>query len=550
MENQVMMKNYIRLGVGLMTLFAFALALPMAAGQVVALPTISGGWGAMGLALDPVTDDIMVVGSGNSFAADFVAASLTYNGAVNTAFGGGIVVDAVSSGGEQNWPNACAIDYAGKLLSAGQYTYSSKKASGWGFATVRYNTNGRSTPPSAARESSPKTSATRLESAPWSCRAAGAAKKSWLPEINLKRSTRCCCAVYQERGAGHNLRLRRHRHRYHALRQRRGQDVALQSNGSIVVCIWIETSQGISMGLMCYTANGVLDTSFGPNGNGYVTLMVDGQDTWPRGIAVDADDNIVVAGFYGNGSQAMALVRFTADGELDGTFGSGGIVTESFAKAAYSVVINSQGNIVISGVAPNGENLVVARFTSDGDLDNTFGSTGGVFNGQGYADDFAYSPEGISHSVQIQSDGQIILVGCDEDGVNAVVRYNSNGTPDTTFSRLWEPSRSGKHFTLIEKRPVSPSDHAHARRYFPRGWSARSIPNMPNANSPRGVNHDHISFPTSFYSVRFNAPFPKEHIFVLVQPSFRHGRRPSVVGGSPPSIRIQRQGGRYHLQHC
>src|SRR5208282_4327381 len=369
-----------RLGVGLMTLFAFALALPMAAGQVVTLPTISGGWGAMGLALDPVTDDIMVVGSGNSFAADFVAASLTYNGAVNTAFGGGIVVDAASSGGEQNWPNACAVDYAGKLLSAGQYTYSSKKASGWGFATVRYNTNGALDTTFGSKGIVTEDFGYSTGIRAMVMQGSGSSEKIVVAGNQLEELNPVLLARYTKSGAldtsfgSGGIAASTTPFASVAV-----EDVALQSNGSIVVCIWIETSQGISMGLMRYTANGVLDTSFGPNGNGYVTLMVDGQDTWPRGIAVDADNNIVVAGFYGNGSQAMALVRFTADGALDGTFGSGGIVTESFAKAAYSVVIDSQGNIVISGVAPNGDNLVVARFTNDGDLDNTFGSTGGVF---------------------------------------------------------------------------------------------------------------------------------------------------------------------------
>ena len=62
----------------------------------------------------------------------------------------------------------------------------------------------------------------------------------------------------------------------------------------------------------------------------------------------------------------MALVRFTENGGLDGTFGSGGIVTESFACQANAVTIDGDGNIVISGLAANGENLLVARFTSRG----------------------------------------------------------------------------------------------------------------------------------------------------------------------------------------
>ena len=115
---------------------------------------------------------------------------------------------------------------------------------------------------------------------------------------------------------------------------------------------------------------------------------------------------------------------------MDNTFGDGGVVTESFAGIASAIAIDGEGNIVACG--SNGDNLVVARFTSDGDLDDTFGSSDGEFNGQGYADDFPY-PVAVAHGVQIQSDDQIVAVGSGAYGVNAVVRYNPNGTPDKTF---------------------------------------------------------------------------------------------------------------------
>ena len=54
-----------RLGVGLMTLFVFGLGLPSALAQVSVLPA-GGGVGLvdMAAAMDPETDDVMVVGSG------------------------------------------------------------------------------------------------------------------------------------------------------------------------------------------------------------------------------------------------------------------------------------------------------------------------------------------------------------------------------------------------------------------------------------------------------------------------------------------------------
>ena len=210
------------------------------------------------------------------------------------------------------------------------------------------------------------------------------------------------------------------------------EDVAVQSNGDIIVCVLDEPESGsLAIALMRYTANGTLDKTFGTNG--YVTLTIGGDDSVPYGIAIDPENRIVVAGCNDDTGE-MALARFTPNGELDGTFGSGGIVTDSFAQTANAVAIDDDGNIVISGVAANGENLVVARFLSNGEFDDTFGP-----DGQGYADDFACGYAVPAHSVQLQPSSsdpmgyKILAVGMNEDAANVVIRYNSNGTPDDTF---------------------------------------------------------------------------------------------------------------------
>ena len=167
-----------------------------------------------------------------------------------------------------------------------------------------------------------------------------------------------------------------------------------------------------------------MDKTFGQNG--YVTITIDGQDTYPLGIAVDEDNSIVVAGECGDDTPVMVLARFTANGALDGTFGDGGAVVEDFASSANAVAIDDDGNIVVAGSSADGENLVVARFTSDGDLD-------------GYDDSFAYGYVVTAHSVQLQPSSsdplgyKILAVGMNSKRGTAVVRYNSDGTPDTTF---------------------------------------------------------------------------------------------------------------------
>ena len=120
-----------RLGVGLMTLFAFALAAVSARGQVVILPTISGGWDSMAAALGP--NGIFVVGTDRATESDFVATSVSFKGAV-----GGIVTDTVTGAKFEAWPYTCAVDSEGRLLSAGM----AGAKGGDTFTVVRYNTDG------------------------------------------------------------------------------------------------------------------------------------------------------------------------------------------------------------------------------------------------------------------------------------------------------------------------------------------------------------------------------------------------------------------------
>src|SRR5947209_11542911 len=70
-------------------------------------------------------------------------------------------------------------------------------------------------------------------------------------------------------------------------------------------------------------------------------------------------------------------------GDLDPTFGVGGKVTTPFGTSddqGQALVKQSDGRLVIAGYTRNGGNLdfAVARYTADGNLDPTFGTEGKV----------------------------------------------------------------------------------------------------------------------------------------------------------------------------
>jgi uncharacterized delta-60 repeat protein len=120
-----------------------------------------------------------------------------------------------------------------------------------------------------------------------------------------------------------------------------------------------------------------------------------------------------------------AAVSNAAPGSLDTTFGTGGIVTTQvvgFTNLVNEIAIQTDGKIIAVG---SGDSMEVVRYTVNGSLDASFNGTG-----------MAQSTPGDALGVTIQPDGKIIVVGHNGASGNLdlkVVRYNTNGTLDTTF---------------------------------------------------------------------------------------------------------------------
>ncbi|MEH2042211.1 putative Ig domain-containing protein, partial [Nostoc sp.] len=92
------------------------------------------------------------------------------------------------------------------------------------------------------------------------------------------------------------------------------------------------------------------------------------------------------------------------------------------SDTAYSVTLQADGKILVAGSSTN--NFAVVRYNSDGTLDTSFGTGGKVTTNLGGTD--------IAYSIAVQSDGKIILAGKRTSDF-ALARYNSNGSLDTSF---------------------------------------------------------------------------------------------------------------------
>lgn len=182
--------------------------------------------------------------------------------------------------------------------------------------------------------------------------------------------------------------------------------LALQSDGRIVAGGFVMNNSGyIDFALIRYNANGTVDTSFGVSGRATANFPSASIES----LALQADGKIVVAGQHSDTS-SIALARFKSDGTLDADFGDGGkIITSigSIASSALAMLIQPDNKIAVAGLAFTNVtyNFALARYNSDGSLDESFGTGGKVTT------DFPVYPHQHAYALVMQPDGKLLAGG-------------------------------------------------------------------------------------------------------------------------------------------
>jgi uncharacterized delta-60 repeat protein len=136
---------------------------------------------------------------------------------------------------------------------------------------------------------------------------------------------------------------------------------------------------------------------------------------------------------------SAAPARGASPGSLDPSFGSGGIAATGSDSRLFGAVLQDDGKAVgvgEGGAQSNVASLVLARFTSSGSFDRSFGS-GGVVRGPAIPG--SRDTNSLGRAVTVQPDGRLVVVGSATDPTGAyadgliVERYNSNGSLDASF---------------------------------------------------------------------------------------------------------------------
>lgn len=226
----------------------------------------------------------------------------------------------------------------------------------------------------------------------------------------------------------------------------RGNGVALQTDGKIVS---VGGTNG-QFGVVRYNADGSLDNSFGSGGKVLTIITSESQTT---NVAIQNDGKIVVIGYVRNSTYDLAIIRYNSNGSLDTSFDTDGIVVASINTGddlATALLIQPDGKIVVGGTTTTTHlgsvrSYGVARFNSDGAFDTSFDSDGKVLTS-------VIANTDRLTSMALQSDGKIVAVGWSgSPTVFSAVRYNTDGSLDTTFDG------DGRVTTTVNTNPAAAS---------------------------------------------------------------------------------------------
>ncbi len=188
--------------------------------------------------------------------------------------------------------------------------------------------------------------------------------------------------------------------------------LAVQPDGKVLV--------GHDYGIARLNSDGSQDSSFnqggGANGNVF-------------SVALQPDGKVLIGGLFSTfgGTNRNGIARLNANGSLDASFDPG-TELKFFDEYPYprveSIVVQSDGKVLVAGYFTNLNGNSIARFNSNGSLDSSFNSGTGA--------------NGVVSSVVLQSGGKVLLGGyfsvINGASRNRIARLNADGSLDSSFN--------------------------------------------------------------------------------------------------------------------
>jgi uncharacterized delta-60 repeat protein len=218
------------------------------------------------------------------------------------------------------------------------------------------------------------------------------------------------------------------------------KSIAIRADGMIVVGGYtrgpLSGTTITGFAAMCVNPNGTLNTGFDTDG-WVITSFSNSNAGGP--VLIQPDNKILLGGvrLSPTSDYDFTVLRYNTDGTLDTSFDGDGVAVLPVSASSNDVLVNmalqTDGKIVAVGwtavqSSPTGPDVAIMRLNSNGSLDTSFDGDGILL--------VRNQEHETAESVAIQPDGKIVVGGYVT--LNAIdswqlFRFNSNGTPDTSF---------------------------------------------------------------------------------------------------------------------
>lgn len=269
-------------------------------------------------------------------------------------------------------------------------------------------------------------------------------------------------------------------------------DGCLQKDQKILICAnYLTYEENVSSStesrLFRLLTNGEPDSDFGEN-RGFIDIRFHDQPSYASNVQTQSDGKIIVAGswrYEDEQQRTRTVARYTAEGELDVTFGNKGfadvmvieeqpehtrLVDRFTADIVSYIAVQDDDKILVAGYATDPDGMksgLLARMEANGNIDGSFNNGKPLLVSR-------TSYQVSFHSLAIQPDGRIIVVGqsfprgTPSKPMPAYERVSQSGE----IEGFWRDDSDGKHsdVTIQPNGRVVASGCSGGLNTNPRVW--------------------------------------------------------------------------------
>ena len=221
--------------------------------------------------------------------------------------------------------------------------------------------------------------------------------------------------------------------RYDFARNEQIADMAVEPDGRVVVAAWGGSTLGSAVEFEILRLNHDGTTDF------WIRTNFEQEGSYADVLVLQKDGKILVAGRnYGDPSSndGLALARLNSDGDFDLSFGNDGHVITALDGVfeVTAMLVQDDGTVLVAGYFDGPDQRYVLRYSASGDLDESYGDNGLMEADQAFLISLGLEqerPRATSDTI-VQPDGKILTKG-NSNGDFQIERFNSDGTIDASF---------------------------------------------------------------------------------------------------------------------